>query len=287
MSKNNINMRSWTLSVYEGEYILKGTAEYAPYIGRNAGVEVRFRMSTDTISDDILICETEENRYVCPLKYMCINPYEGMDKKYAKKLSKLSKKSDSMVDAVISASAQQTIGRWKGQLAKRILKLQEEGQKELDAMDKLHRNHLMEEAMKYENSLYIEWQNIGNDNLMAYHIGDKVGIIEPKLSVGTYSDSVHYTKYRGEQDELYIDFRYHDSMFRCYETYMWSDNTTQAVIKNITEWDISINNNKIKPGETFTLPWDGSQVRIYQYDVSECEDFDEALDEISRKYGLD
>ena len=86
---------------------------------------------------------------------------------------------------------------------------------------------------------------------LAYHIGERFGTVETVLHSGMFQDSILYTKYEMEEDDVSLDFRYFPrGMGSVMKTYSWSDNIKCAVIKNEKEYEIMFNSEKVEPGGT-------------------------------------
>ena len=78
-----------------------------------------------------------------------------------------------------------------------------------------------------------------------------MGIVNPGVHIGMFQDSVLYMKYATEEDPCALDFRYFPKGFGdVMETYSWSDNIKQAVIKNQKGHSLIFNHEEIAPGET-------------------------------------
>ena len=107
----------------------------------------------------------------------------------------------------------------------------------------------MEIAKKYDDCIYIEVSKISSGDNLAYHLGDDCGIVKPYIHVGMFQDSVLYMKYRQDEEDTALDFRYFPKG-TLMETYSWSDNIKQAVIKNMKGYSIFFNEQEVLPGET-------------------------------------
>lgn len=134
---------------------------------------------------------------------------------------------------------------------------------ELSARDDEYCQQLIEEVEKYADSIYMVRDNTCHSNVLAYHIGDKTGVIKPEYHIGMFQDSVLYSLYKesdNDHEGLQLDFRYFPRGYGSFDTYVWSKNITQAVIRNNLDFKIWINGKIVKPGETRVIPWDGSQI---------------------------
>lgn len=106
-------------------------------------------------------------------------------------------------------------------------------------------------ACNYEDCVYIEVSDVGDGSLLAYHLGDYTGVVEPMVNVGMFQDSVLYMKYAREESPSSLDFRYWPmGMGDTMKTYSWSDNIKYAVIKNDTKNLLWFNKVEIPIGET-------------------------------------
>ena len=93
--------------------------------------------------------------------------------------------------------------------------------------------------------------SVHSGSKLVYHLGDAVGIVNPGVHIGMFQDSVLYMKYATAEDPCALDFRYFPRGFGdVMETYSWSDNIKQAVIKNEKGHSLIFNHEEIAPGET-------------------------------------
>lgn len=284
MSKATVNMTNWELYVYEERYTLSGTADNHPALGKNTYVSRTSSLVDYTFTDDVLIYETRNTIYVCPIKYMITWPYRNVVAKYCEELTHRADASDNVLDKIIAATAKLSIqeAQRKNQdpgervvrfnediceitddysndeLLNHIKELQTQGQNEIVEMEQLENNRLIDIACQYEDCVYIEVSNVGCGSLLAYHLGDFKGVIKPRLHSGMFQDSVLYMKYAREDDPCSLDFRYfpmgwEDTM----ETYSWSDNIARAVIKNETDHILRFNHVDISIGDTMVFTPEG------------------------------
>ena len=132
-----------------------------------------------------------------------------------------------------------------------ILSVKTGGQREIAQMEEQEKQHLIETAGKYEDCVYIEVSSVHSGSKLADHLGDAVGIVKPGVHIGMFQDSVLYMKFATEEDSCALDFRYFPKGFGdVLETYSWSDNIKQAVIKNQKGHSLNFNGEEIAPGET-------------------------------------
>ena len=251
MEKATVNMINWQLYVYDGVYNLSGQADNHPKLGKNTYVSYTSRLRNYDLTDDVLTYETNNTIYVCPLKYMCVKPYVNVVTAYKKELMHIAEGTHNCLDEIIAASAYIALEKTKEcELARYITELQIDGQKEVEEMIEAEKERMCAQVINYEDSVYIEVSNISGGDLLAYHLGDYVGVVWPDVHVGMFQDSVLYEKYGfEEEDECTLDFRYFPLSGEAMETYSWSDNIRSVVIKNINKYAITFNKEKIEPGE--------------------------------------
>ncbi|MDD6657527.1 MAG: hypothetical protein PUE95_09595 [Lachnospiraceae bacterium] len=284
MNKATVNMTNWQLYVYNDKYSLSGTADHHPYMGKNAYVSRTSSLMDYSFKDDVLTYETRNTIYICPLKYMITWPYRNVKVEYREELTHRAEQSDNILDKIISASSKlsiemtkkayensdQWVSGWYNEISKipanysddellnHIKELQEHGQIEIEEMIQKENNRLIGIASQYEDCIYIEVSNAGEGNLLAYHIGDYTGVVQPSLHSGMFQDSVLYMKYASEEDPCSLDFRYWPMGWsETIETYSWSDNIKLAVIKNETGSILRFNQAAIPIGETAVFTPDG------------------------------
>jgi len=257
MSKPTVNMTNWELFVYEENYSLSGVADDHPHLGKEAYVYQTSGMKSFSFENDVLVFETENTEYICPLKYMSLYPYRGVADEYIEELTHRDENSDSPLDIIIAATAKLSVEEYGektfqgDEFLSKIKKLQEKGQAELKKMQEAEKQRLAEIVSKYHEAVYIEMSNIGGGNTLAYNLGGYTGIVKPQIHGGMFQDSVLYMKCARDEDPCALDFRYFPRGFgNSAETYSWSDNIERAVIKNDGADIISFNNTMIQPGET-------------------------------------
>lgn len=253
MEKAKVTMRNWEPYVYDGEYNLSGTADVHPRLGRNVYVATTSTLIKASLEEDVLIYETRNTIYYCPLKYMRVSPYGNVVQEYREELTHLDT-SENALDRIIAAAAKISLGEPEDttdELVRKIRTLQKTGQQEMAQMEEQEKQHLLENAGKYEDCVYIEVSSVHSGSKLAYHLGDAVGIVEPRVHSGMFQDSVLYMKYATEEDPCALDFRYFPKGFGdVMETYSWSDNIKQAVIQNQKGRSLNFNGEEIAPGET-------------------------------------
>ncbi|MBO5371538.1 MAG: hypothetical protein J6A75_02345 [Lachnospiraceae bacterium] len=254
MNKKIVQMKEWELYVYNEKYKLSGRADEHPVLGRNVYVAYTSSVETFELKDDILIYETKNTIYQCPLKYIDINPYKAVTEEYKKQLTHRADKAGNCLDRIIAATAKIANGMGEEDMfAKHILELASVGRKEMEEKVIAENNRLQKIVKQYENSVYIEVSSIECGDKMAYHLGNDLGIVIPHLNCGMFQNSILYMKYATEEDACALDFRYFPKGLNTMETYSWSDNIELAVIKNVRNETIVFNGTKILPEETLVF----------------------------------
>lgn len=234
-----INMSNWKLHCCGTWFYLSGTADNHPKLGINARVvhtsEVLNGIVEGNEVEEVYRFTTHNSIYVCPLKYMSAEMtkmemnLDALDNIELIKIAfKLNKK---LEDTIENKKLHETLKR---------------GQIELKHKQKLEENRLMELMHDKKNTIYLEVSSIGTGDTLAYNINDKIGIIKPSIHVGTFQDSILYM-----EDGL-VDFRYFP-MMTAMEIYSWSDNIDKLLIKNMKQYDIRVDEQIIKPGETVEI----------------------------------
>lgn len=252
MEKAIVNMSNWELYVYNERYYLSGIADKHPKLGRNTYIAYTSKLEKYSFEEDVLTYETMNTKYKCALKYMNTKPYGNVVPEYKRELIKRDETSDSMLDKIIAASVRLSVGvELDDGFVAHILKIAEAGKAELESMKAADDDRMIEIAKRYDDCIYIEVSNIDAGDKLAYHLGNKCGTIDPSVHSGMFQDSILYMKYRQNEEDTALDFRYFPrGLGDCIETYSWSDNIKQAVIKNICDHSIRFNEQEIAPGET-------------------------------------
>lgn len=251
MDKAVVNMYGWILNVHNEQYYLSGIAENHPRLGRNSYVYQTSTLQKFSFEEDELTFETQNTIYKCPLKYMHTEPYINMIPEYVEELTKRDEVSSSILDKIIAASAKLTMGvDLDNEFMAHILEVTKNGKMEREAIKKADDDRMIKIAKEYDDCIYIEASNITGGDTLAYHFGNECGTVEPDIHIGTYQDSILYMKYRQSEEDVALDFRYFPrESGDCIETYSWSDNIKQAVIKNTRDFCIIFNDQEIAPGE--------------------------------------
>ena len=132
MEKAKVTMRNWEPYVYDGEYNLSGTADVHPRLGRNVYVATTSTLVKASLEEDVLIYETRNTVYHCPLKYMMVSPYGNVVQEYREELARLDT-SENALDRIIAAAAKMSLGEPEDtadEMVRKIRALQETGQQE-------------------------------------------------------------------------------------------------------------------------------------------------------------
>ena len=206
-----------------------------------------------SLEADVLLYETRNTVYLCPLKFMTLYPYSNVVKEYKEKLTHRADFLENALDRIIAVTAKiATNCEEKDSFLEYVKKLQEQGQIEIKKLTEEENRRLCEIAMQYEDCIYIEVSNVEQGNKLAYHLGDHVGVVEPTVHSGMFQDSVLYMKCGGKDDDgCALDFRYFPKMCGYYmETYSWSENIQNVVIKNECSYNIAFNKESVLQGET-------------------------------------
>ena len=249
MEKQVVNMSNWELNIYDGEFNLEGVGDYHPRLGKDAYISYTTKVEKCYLEDDVLGYETKNTIYLCPLKYMTTKPYGSVTISNKEEMMKRADESEFLLDKIIAASAYISMDKVnENELAKHIAELQEIGQEEIKEKQKKENERLMEVVKGYEDAVYIEVSQISTGSVMAYHFGECVGVIQPELHAGMVQNSIIYAEQIKE--DLDIDFRYFPNANVGMETYSWSDNIKNVVIKNVKDNTIKYNTTNIESGET-------------------------------------
>ena len=251
MDKAVVTMYNWILTVSEEQYNLSGYADNHPRLGRNANVCYTSTLQKYSFEEDVLTYETRNTIYKCPLKYMNTQPYLNVVPEYIEEAAQRDKVSDSILDKIIAASAKITKGEdLDNEFIAHILEVAKKGKLEREAIKKADDDRMIEIAKEYNDCIYIEVSNINSGDKLAYHLGNECGTVDPSIHSGMFQDSILYMKYRQSEEDTALDFRYFPKgIGNSIETYSWSDNIKQAVIKNIKNCKIEFNKQEIAPGE--------------------------------------
>lgn len=275
MEKASVIMKNWELTNDCGRFNLEGVADRHPAFGANAPIQRTSSLVNYCLVDDILEYETRNTKYLCPLKFMRTAPLGYMEVGPLRNLLQQGESSECILDKIIAIEAKlslellmdntyaknedlinslREIDFTNDKFYEHIKILQKAGQQEIERDTAAANQKLMDIALQYEDSIYIEMSNVGCGNTLAYHISDYAGVIEPMLHSGMWQDSVLYVGCVHADDSdggCRVDFRYFPYGFgNSIKVYSWSENIKQAVIKNDTNQLMLFNDIQIAPGET-------------------------------------
>lgn len=215
MEKAVVNMINWKLHVYDDKYNLSGIADSHPKLGKYAYVGSTSPLVNYKLVKDILTYETCNTIYVCPLKYMKIHPYKNVLPEYIEKLTHRADDSDNCLDQIIAVTAKIATDTCNEDAyvmhIKEIQKLGQQEIKEIEEqqkeMEKQNDARLCDIVKNYKECIYIEVSNIDSGSKLAYHLGDYLGIVLPRVHYGMFQDSVLYRKHGFEKRQrLQIGF---------------------------------------------------------------------------------
>lgn len=234
MSK--VNLTRWRLFTYDDKWYLSGIADNHPVLGRNISIGRTSHILKATLENDVLYAITGNNEYVCPLKYMNINKGNFVIE-------------DTEVDSVCSTLYSLWVNIIEGTKTPetdRLLKLVDEGSKELEEQTEMYEKSVLQRVKQEEACLYIEFNNL-YEGIAAYNIQNNTGIIYPYVHSGMFQDSVLYME-RG-----IVDFRYFPKENNTFEVYNWSEGLDKVIVKNNSNKGISYNGYLINPDEEYIL----------------------------------
>lgn len=234
-----INMANWMIHTYGNTVYLSGIADNHPKLGINIYVSHTSKIEEVISYDgDILKVKTHNSIYICPLKFLRKDFVNN-------KIDDVNELQPELYEVItiINELADKNIDNTRKQS---ILNMIELGEKELKHKKDTENNRLISIAKNEENSIYLELSSISSGNTLAYNISGEAGIIEPIVHVGMFQDSVLYM-----QDGI-VDFRYFPKGTDL-EIYSWSDNIEKVIVKNMKNYDIKVDKQTIKAGETVQI----------------------------------
>ncbi len=252
-NKASVEMRNWVLHIYKGRYYLSGDVEEHPVLGKGF-ISQTSSLVNYAFKDNILTYETNNTIYICPIKFINLQPYRNIAHEYVEELLQKTALSDNILDKIVGATARISLkSDLDNEFVKEILYLSKQGQKEIDEREEKDKTTLCNILKEYDdNSIFLRVTDIDNGDRIAYHFGSCVGTLEPCLHEGMLQDSVLYTKccFEGE-DDCSFDFRYFPKNYgSSIETYSWSDNIAFVIIFNKKNNKIDFNGITIFPEET-------------------------------------
>ena len=252
---NAVNLSNWGIIGTHSYYMLNGVADDHPELGANVYLAHTSEILEFKIEGNIVKVKTRSRMYSCPIKFL--NIYNCLDHNVGFVIGDMQKIFDYVKYTEMVKDAERENKSFdvtdldfnKDVISDFLLydELIKNGQEELKNIEKELEVHLIEEAKKYPNSLYIELQSIGAGSKGGYSFGDNVGIVKPSLHVGMFQDSVLYMR------DGILDFRYFPYCGGDAEIYNWSEGLENVVIKNMKKREIIFNGQHIQPEETVVL----------------------------------
>ncbi|MBO5388909.1 MAG: hypothetical protein J6A59_12360 [Lachnospiraceae bacterium] len=269
-----LNLTNWSLlklNDYAGEYIaLSGIVDNHPRLGSNIRIShTSDILSVEYINDD-LICHTRNSIYRCSKKYMqtdniCITSLSNSKTEiaelynwYCKLCIYLSRKLKSKAIQIEPSLKRIRLKAQEKEQFNSVIELLAIGKKELVAKLIEYENKLIEEASKYNDCIFMDVTSIGSGSKLAFNINGNTGILNPKLHVGNFRDSIIYGVY--DKDKEYIDFRYFVDIMGM-SPYSWSENIKTLIVHNSKGRDVFIYGNVIHANETKKF----SREEIFKY----------------------
>ena len=165
MEKAKVTMRNWEPYVYDGEYNLSGTADVHPRLGRNVYVATTSTLVKASLEEDVLIYETRNTVYHCPLKYMMVSPYGNVVQEYREELARLDT-SENALDRIIAAAAKMSLGEPEDtadEMVRKIRALQETGQREIAQMEEQEKQRLIDEVVRLDEGFEILYEKLAKE----------------------------------------------------------------------------------------------------------------------------
>lgn len=252
--KNEVTLTYWGIHLHNDFIYLSGIADEHPRLGVNAHIAHTSGIIKVThISDDEFICETHNTNYKCNWKYVQIVKGIINAQCNVKDIPGCEILNKYGALLITCNNIPKDIEGIEKEEIDRIIQLAAIGKKELEEREIKEEEKLKELASNYENCIYIKLITISKGSKAAYHIGDEVGVINPFLHIGMFTDTVLYQKVVNDKP---VDLRYYVG-FNTMETYSWSDNIERVVIENIKGYDVVFNGKVIKSKETrvFERTW--------------------------------
>lgn len=139
--KDTIVLKDWELYVYEGEYTLSGDAEGHPELGIKGYLTHTADLVEARLEDDVLIYDTVDKIYHCPLKYMEREPFRIVIIEYRTELAKKAANPADCLEKVVAALAQLSLENdhifaySQGEFLKHVKELQKEARIESGEYD--------------------------------------------------------------------------------------------------------------------------------------------------------
>lgn len=268
MDKVVINLDKWGLLNYGSCFCAFGIADNHPRLGKNVTISHTSEILKVNETADAYEFETHNSVYVCKLGNICDDiPYEFNKTNSKSKVAKVYNKYYRYMLYKLAKHSEESTSKYGIRLKEeetnefeRLLELKALCDKEREEQIKLHEAKLLEEAVKYENCIFIDLSSISQGSKAAFNINGRTGIINPSQHIGMFTDTVLYINSDNKDD--YIDFRYY-VRFLGLETYSWTDNIEHVVIHNSKGSTISFNRGiKIEPDETIVINRDTEYERL-------------------------
>ena len=125
---------------------MSGIADHHPRLGSKVYVGRTSSLQRYSMEEDILIYETRNTIYVCPLKYMTQYPYRNVIPEYKEELTHRAERSESCLDLIIGAAAKPALQVNDGdEFVTHLKELQEKGYEELVKQAEEENKRLMED----------------------------------------------------------------------------------------------------------------------------------------------
>lgn len=251
--KVSINLTMWSIHCCSDFMYLSGIADKHPRLGVNANIShTSAILKIKTLSDEVFVCETHNSAYICNWRFVNLIGRVPIDIEIDSEI--VGADIFNKYQDLLRVHYNKNIENIKNDLEeiKRLDTLSTLGKEELQERAIKENEELIAKAKEFDECIYIKLNTISRGSKAAYNIGGKVGIIEPYLHVGMFTDTVLYGEELGDD---YLDFRYYVG-YCSMETYNWSENIKRVVIENIKEYDVMFNKQIIKAGETIVFKRD-------------------------------
>lgn len=241
--KSEVNMKNWLVTKYGKNYNLEGTADKHPKLGMNTFVAFTSELVKANLERNVLIYETQNTIYKCPLKFINLDTRRFEEKKLEDYTE------DNICEKIIRACIKISQNLELDKFEENIKKMVNKGKEELIAEESEKKKQMLDVLKENVNIGLLRIYNSTDENPFAYRIDTEEGIKEkvfyPFVHSGMFQDSVLYS------DEV-IDFRYFPQ-YNGMDTYAWSENLEKIIVENHTEDTYYFNNTEIKSGDKKTF----------------------------------
>lgn len=262
-----VNMYEWDLNYYYDQYFLSGRGDNHPRLGKNFRLGRTSSLIRHELKDDILIYETRNTIYHCPLKYVsrmdCLNLDEWTRGKLIERLNLLKEDNKAKTDneelfrIMVVARGLDLDPDLSDEFTRHLLEVSSKGQEEIKAKNDAEKLRMMKAVENYEDALYIEIRRPREAEILAYNIEGHKGTMEGISSPKMFSQSLiyEYRNWSKVDDDFYFEFRYtvddegDGTMF----PYGWSSNIKTVMVKNVGEESLKMEEEIIMPGETIEV----------------------------------